>query len=167
MNAPFPIVVGLYNDAEQAAQLVAAHAHELAAVIVEPLQGRRASSRARASSCRAVREATRAHDVLLVLGRGDDVAAVDRRAAAGNRLVPDLTTFGKYVGGGLAFGAFGGRADLLDRFDPSRPDALPHAGTFNNDGLDDGGRRRGAHSRLYARTRSSGSTASGIASATA
>src|SRR6185369_428827 len=43
-----------------------------------------------------------------------------------------LTTLGKYVGGGLAFGAFGGRADLLSRFDPSRPDSVPHAGTFNN-----------------------------------
>ena len=49
-----------------------------------------------------------------------------------HRLTPDLTTFGKYIGGGLAFGAFGGRADLLSRFDPSRPDSLPHAGTFNN-----------------------------------
>ena len=45
---------------------------------------------------------------------------------------PDLTTLGKYVGGGLASGAFGGRADLMARFDPSRPDAFAHAGTFNN-----------------------------------
>ena len=47
-------------------------------------------------------------------------------------IAPDLTTLGKYLGGGLAFGAFGGRADLMSRFDPFRPDALPHAGTFNN-----------------------------------
>ena len=47
-------------------------------------------------------------------------------------ITPDLTTFGKYLGGGLAFGAFGGRAELMGRFDPSRADALPHAGTFNN-----------------------------------
>jgi glutamate-1-semialdehyde 2,1-aminomutase len=44
----------------------------------------------------------------------------------------DLTSFGKYIGGGLAFGAFGGRADLMMRFDPSREDAFQHAGTFNN-----------------------------------
>ena len=48
---------------------------------------------------------------------------------------PDLVTLGKYVGGGLSFGAFGGRADILERFDPSRPDAWPHAGTFNNNML--------------------------------
>jgi glutamate-1-semialdehyde 2,1-aminomutase len=39
---------------------------------------------------------------------------------------------GKYVGGGMSFGAFGGRADLMERFDPRRPDAFQHAGTFNN-----------------------------------
>ena len=48
---------------------------------------------------------------------------------------PDLTTLAKFVGGGLAFGALGGRADLMSRFDPSRPDALQHGGTFNNDVL--------------------------------
>ena len=42
---------------------------------------------------------------------------------------------GKYIGGGMSFGAFGGRADILDRYDPRRPDALPHAGTFNNNVL--------------------------------
>ena len=47
----------------------------------------------------------------------------------------DLTTLGKYLGGGLSFGAFGGRHDLMGQFDPRRPDALRHAGTFNNDVL--------------------------------
>ena len=44
----------------------------------------------------------------------------------------DLTTFGKYIGGGFSFGAFGGKAELLDRFDTRRPGAIAHAGTFNN-----------------------------------
>jgi glutamate-1-semialdehyde 2,1-aminomutase len=45
---------------------------------------------------------------------------------------PDMTTLSKYIGGGLPSGAFGGRRDLMDRYDPTRPDALRHAGTFNN-----------------------------------
>ena len=45
---------------------------------------------------------------------------------------PDLRTFGKYIGGGFSFGAFGGRAELMDQFDTTRPGAIPHAGTFNN-----------------------------------
>lgn len=48
---------------------------------------------------------------------------------------PDLVSFGKYLGGGLTFGAFGGRADIMDRFDPSKPGAFAHAGTFNNNVL--------------------------------
>ena len=47
-------------------------------------------------------------------------------------ITPDLTTLGKYIGGGSSFGAFGGRADVMALFDPARPGALPHAGTFNN-----------------------------------
>src|SRR6478735_555960 len=47
-------------------------------------------------------------------------------------IIPDMTTLGKYIGGGMSFGAFGGRADLMGHYDPRRPDALPHAGTFNN-----------------------------------
>jgi glutamate-1-semialdehyde 2,1-aminomutase len=56
-----------------------------------------------------------------------------RQAQLGIR--PDLTTLGKYFGGGLSFGAFGGRRELMQRFDPRRPDALGHAGTFNNNVL--------------------------------
>jgi glutamate-1-semialdehyde 2,1-aminomutase len=47
-------------------------------------------------------------------------------------VIPDLTTLGKYVGGGMSFGAFGGRAALMEMFDPRRGNAVPHAGTFNN-----------------------------------
>ena len=48
---------------------------------------------------------------------------------------PDLKTLGKYMGGGMSFGAFGGRRDIMALFDPAQPDALPHAGTFNNNTL--------------------------------
>jgi glutamate-1-semialdehyde 2,1-aminomutase len=46
-----------------------------------------------------------------------------------------MTTLGKYLGGGLSFGAFGGRRDLMERFDPDRKDTIGHAGTFNNNVL--------------------------------
>ena len=45
---------------------------------------------------------------------------------------PDLTTFGKYLAGGMTFGAFGGRADLMAAFDPHRGGELTHGGTFDN-----------------------------------
>ena len=132
INAPFPFVVAPYNDEETAARLIAEHAHELAAVLVEPLQGWAGAIPGEHAFLQALREATAAHGVLLVF----DEVMTSRLSTGGLQSVlgitPDLTTLGKYLGGGLAFGAFGGRADLMSRFDPSRPDALPHAGTFNN-----------------------------------
>lgn len=50
-------------------------------------------------------------------------------------LKPDLKTFGKWLGGGLAFGAFGGRADIMAAFDPRLGGAISHSGTFNNNTL--------------------------------
>src|SRR5262249_21893360 len=50
-------------------------------------------------------------------------------------ITPDMTTLGKYVGGGMSFGAFGGRADLMEWFDPRRSDGFQHAGTFNHNVL--------------------------------
>jgi glutamate-1-semialdehyde 2,1-aminomutase len=132
INAPFPFVVGRYNDVEGATRLIAEHARELAAVVVEPVQGSGGVIPGAPAFLRALREATTAGDVLLVF----DEVMTSRLATGGMQqvlgIVPDLTTFGKYLGGGLAFGAFGGRADLMGRFDPARPGALPHAGTFNN-----------------------------------
>ncbi len=50
-------------------------------------------------------------------------------------VVPDLMTVGKYLAGGMSFGAFGGRRDLMAAYDPTRPGARFHAGTFNNNVL--------------------------------
>ena len=135
LNPPFRWVVGEYNDAAGAARLVEELADELAAVIVEPLQGAAGVIPGNPDFLQALRDATAANDVLLVF----DEVMTSRLSTGGMQHVlgidPDLTTLAKYIGGGLAFGALGGRAELMRRFDPSRPDAIPHGGTFNNDVL--------------------------------
>ena len=50
-------------------------------------------------------------------------------------VTPDMTTLGKYLGGGMTIGAFGGRADIMKKFDLRQPDALFHSGTYNNNVL--------------------------------
>ncbi|HET7571773.1 MAG TPA: aminotransferase class III-fold pyridoxal phosphate-dependent enzyme [Gaiellaceae bacterium] len=135
LNVPFPFVRAEYNDAEGALGAIAEHGHELAAVIVEPVQGSGGVIAGDEEFLRALRAATEERGILLVF----DEVMTSRLSAGGMQealgIAPDLTTLGKYVGGGLSFGAFGGRADLLERFDPSRPDALTHGGTFNNEVL--------------------------------
>jgi glutamate-1-semialdehyde 2,1-aminomutase len=135
LNPPYEWVIGDYNDADAARRLVEEHAHELAAVIVEPLQGAAGVIPADPAFLRALREATTAHSVLLVF----DEVMTSRFSRGGMQqllqIEPDLTTLGKFIGGGLPFGALGGRAELMRRFDPSQRDAFQHGGTFNNDVL--------------------------------
>lgn len=132
LNMPFPVIMSTFNDPDKAASDIAKHASELAAVIVEPMQGGAGALPATAEFMRVVRDATRQHDVLLIL----DEVMTSRVHFGGLQayfgVKPDLVTLGKYIAGGLTIGAFGGRADIMRRFDPSKPNAFPHGGTFNN-----------------------------------
>src|SRR3546814_20607193 len=90
---------------------------------MEPMIGSGGCIPARAEVVAAVRAATAKHGVVLVF---DEVMS-SRLAPGGFQSVlgvtPDMMTMGKYLGGGLSFGAFGGRRDLMERFDTSRSDA--------------------------------------------
>ena len=135
VNPPFPFVLGKYNDIDATVSLIEQHGPELAAVILEPMIGSGGCIPADPAFLAALREACTRVGALLIF----DEVMTSRLAPGGlqslRSVKPDLTTFGKYIGGGMSFGAFGGRADIMDLFDPRRPDALPHAGTFNNNVL--------------------------------
>jgi glutamate-1-semialdehyde 2,1-aminomutase len=135
INAPFDYLKANYNDIAGTRALIAQHANELALVILEPMMGGGGCIQATPAFLAMLREETKRVGALLIL----DEVMTSRLAPGGLQSVrgvkPDLTTFGKYIGGGMSFGAFGGRADIMDLFDPRRPDALPHAGTFNNNVL--------------------------------
>jgi len=135
VNAPFPYVLAKFNDTKGAVRAIREHAEDLACVLVEPMLGAGGCIPAEPGFLDALREATAEAGALLVL----DEVMTSRfgRHGAGHLLGirPDLMTLGKWVGGGLSFGAFGGRADLMAVYDPSAPGAVPHAGTFNNNAL--------------------------------
>ena len=135
INAPFDFVVAPYNDTDATLALLDRHGARLAAVILEPMQGSGGCLPADPEFLRAVAAAAREAGALLVLDEVMTSRLAPGGLGASRGVTPDLMTLGKYIGGGMSFGAFGGRADLMDRFDPRRPDALPHAGTFNNNVL--------------------------------
>lgn len=135
VNAPFEALVLDYNDAEGARVAIREHADRLAAVVVEPVLGSGGVIPATPEFLRALREESRAHGILLIMDEVMTSRLSPHGASPLYDVAPDLLTLGKYLGGGLSFGAFGGRADLMARFDPSQPGALPHAGTFNNNVL--------------------------------
>ncbi len=132
LNVPFPMVMADYNDLEGTMALIEENASDLAAVIIEPMTGAGGCISADTEFLQALRDATAKHGIILVF----DEVMTSRLSPGGLQalvgVTPDITTLGKYLGGGLTFGGFGGRADLMDRFDPRRADAYPHSGTFNN-----------------------------------
>ncbi len=135
LNLPVKTLTATYNDPEGTEELIRTHAHELAAVIVEPMLGSGGCIPASSEFLVALRRACTEHNVILIF----DEVMTSRLSTGGYQamagVTPDMTTLGKYLGGGMSFGAFGGRMDLMSRFDPERADAWPHAGTFNNNVL--------------------------------
>jgi glutamate-1-semialdehyde 2,1-aminomutase len=131
VTAPFPVLLADYNNVAGTLAVLEAHAGELAAVIVEPMQGGGGCIPARPDFLAALREATAAAGIVLIF----DEVMTSRSSAGGQQarlgITPDMTTLGKYIAGGMSFGAFGGRAELMDQFAAD----LPHAGTFNNNVL--------------------------------
>jgi glutamate-1-semialdehyde 2,1-aminomutase len=135
INAPFDYLVGTYNDIDGVRALVAPHQHDLAAILIEPMLGGGGcipATREFLADLRALASETKA---ILIF----DEVMTSRLAPGGLQEVhginPDITTLGKYVGGGMSFGAFGGRRDLMEWFDPRNKDGFQHAGTFNNNVL--------------------------------
>jgi glutamate-1-semialdehyde 2,1-aminomutase len=132
VNAPFPFVLAPYNDTAATLALVERNRDDLAAILIEPMLGSGGCVPARRDFLLALREAATRVGALLVFDEVMTSRLAPGGLAAVHGIAPDLTTLGKYLGGGMSFGGFGGRADVMRIFDPSSSEALPHAGTFNN-----------------------------------
>ena len=127
------VVVLPFNYPEQAVARIEREASHLAAVLLDPVPNRVGLVPAHVDFLRAMRDVTRAHDIVLIF---DEVISfrVDYHGAQGALgVTPDMTTLGKIIGGGFPVGAVAGRADIMAVFDPTRggPPAAPHGGTFN------------------------------------
>ena len=132
LNVPFDFVLSDFNDIEGTAELIRTHGDELAAVIVEPILGAGGNIQGNREFLEMLRECTKDVGALLIF----DEVKTARLGAAGVQgmldVTPDFTTLGKFIAGGLPTGAFGGRAELMARFDPRHGRGWNHAGTFNN-----------------------------------
>lgn len=135
VNAPFDCVMGHYNDVEGTSRLIAENAQDLAAVILEPMLGGGGCIPATAEFIAMLRDETAQHGIVLIFDEVMTSRLHPGGLSAKMGVEPDLKTLGKYVGGGMSFGAFGGKREIMELFDPAKPNALPHAGTFNNNTL--------------------------------
>ena len=123
-----------YNDVESVARLCRAHGGAIAAVIVEPIAGNMGVVPPADGFLDELRGLCDEHGIVLIF---DEVISGFRASRGGAQAVygvlPDLTCLGKIIGGGLPVGAYGGRADLMERVAPAGP--VYQAGTLSGNPL--------------------------------
>jgi glutamate-1-semialdehyde 2,1-aminomutase len=127
-------LVAAYNDLESVKRVFDANRDQIAAIIVEPIAGNMGVVPPGDGFLRGLRDLCRDCGSVLIF---DEVISGFRAAAGGAQAIsgvrPDLTCLGKIIGGGLPVGAYGGRADLMDRVSPSGP--VYQAGTLSGNPL--------------------------------
>lgn len=123
-----------YNDIESVKKLVSTNKNEIAAVIIEPIAGNMGVVTVKDKFIKELRAICDEEKIVLIF---DEVMTGFRVAAGGAQEVlgikPDLSTFGKIIGGGLPVGAFGGKNEIMERVAPSGP--VYQAGTLSGNPL--------------------------------
>ncbi|HEY0443791.1 MAG TPA: aspartate aminotransferase family protein [Candidatus Limnocylindrales bacterium] len=121
-----------WGDADGVQRVLAGREPDVAAILIEPVQGAGGVRAAEPAFLAFLRDFASSHGMLLIF---DEIISFRvARGGAQERLGgirPDLTTLGKIIGGGYALAAFGGRADVMELFDARRTGALTHGGTYN------------------------------------
>jgi len=123
-----------FNDADAVKAAFAANKNEIACIIVEPVPGNAGLYLPKPGYLEYLRKVTEENGALLIF---DEVMTGFRLAPGGAQerfgIKPDISTFGKIIGGGLPVGAFGGRADIMDFLAPLGP--VYQAGTLSGNPL--------------------------------
>jgi glutamate-1-semialdehyde 2,1-aminomutase len=123
-----------FNDLSSVKQLFEAHSDQIACVIVEPIAGNMGLVPPKEGFLQGLRDLCDRHNSLLILDEVMTGFRVHLQGAQGlYGIKPDLTTFGKIVGGGLPVGAYGGRKDLMEQLSPVGP--VYQAGTLSGNPL--------------------------------
>jgi len=123
-----------YNNIESVKELVRKNKNEIAAIIIEPIAGNMGVIKAEESFIKELRKICDEENIVLIF---DEVMTGFRVAKGGAQEVlgikPDLSTFGKIIGGGLPVGAFGGKKEIMEKIAPSGP--IYQAGTLSGNPL--------------------------------
>jgi glutamate-1-semialdehyde 2,1-aminomutase len=123
-----------YNDIDSVKKLIIQNKNEIAAVIIEPIAGNMGVVPAKAEFLNELRILCSEENIVLIF---DEVMTGFRVAKGGAQelygIKPDLTTFGKIIGGGLPVGAFGGKKEIMEMIAPSGP--IYQAGTLSGNPL--------------------------------
>ena len=127
-------LVADFNKIQSVKKLISENKNEIAAIIIEPIAGNMGVVQAEKSFLEELRQICDEEKIVLIF---DEVMTGFRVARGGAQelygIQPDLTTFGKIIGGGLPVGAYGGRAEIMSLVAPSGP--VYQAGTLSGNPL--------------------------------
>ena len=125
------VIVLPYNDLDWCERELRRNADDLACLIMEPVVSSFGYIPGDVEFLRGLRELTAELRIVLIYDEVQSFRIAPGGAQETLGVTPDMTAFGKIIGGGTPVGAFGGRADIMELFDPTQPGPIPHAGTFN------------------------------------
>jgi len=127
-------LVADYNDINSIKKLISSNKNEIAAIIIEPIAGNMGVVKVKDDFIKELRLICDEEKIVLIF---DEVMTGFRVASGGAQEVlgikPDLSTFGKIIGGGLPVGAFGGKREIMEKIAPSGP--VYQAGTLSGNPL--------------------------------
>jgi glutamate-1-semialdehyde 2,1-aminomutase len=123
-----------YNDKEAVKKVFSKYKNKIACVIIEPIAGNMNFVRSDKSFLSLIRKLCTQNNTLLIFDEVMTGFRVNFKGAqACYKIKPDLTTFGKVIGGGLPVGAFGGKSKIMDMLAPDGP--IYQAGTLSGNPL--------------------------------
>jgi glutamate-1-semialdehyde 2,1-aminomutase len=126
------VVVLPWNDLDACVKILEKEAGDLAALIIDPMLANAGMIPVAEGFLEGLRAATAKLGILLIFDEVISFRVATGGAQARFGIRPDLTTLGKIIGGGLAVGAFGGRAEVMNYYDPrGGKGRINHGGTFN------------------------------------
>lgn len=133
-NALKDVLVVPFNDIERTRKMIEEHYRETACIIIEPIMGSAGQITPDLEYLKFLREITAQYHIVLIF----DEVVTGRLSLGGAQkfygVTPDLTTMGKIIGGGTPVGAFGGKQEIMQMYDP-REKKTYHSGTFNGNAV--------------------------------
>lgn len=125
------IYFATFNDLDSVETHLREYSDKIAAILVEPVPNAGGVPIPHEHYLQGLRTLADQYGVLLIF---DEVITL-RLSSGGYQKIagvtPDLTSMGKIIGGGFAVGAFGGKREIMQQFDPARKNKIAHSGTFN------------------------------------
>jgi glutamate-1-semialdehyde 2,1-aminomutase len=124
-----------FNDLNTAERVLKDNRDKIAAIIMEPMLGAGGGVPPQEGYLQGMRALADQYGVLLIFDEVISFRVHEGGLQAMADVKPDLTAFGKIIGGGFPIGAFGGRKDIMEMFDPNKSDSITHSGTFSGNAV--------------------------------